>query len=325
MTLRVLVLGADGFIGQRVVASLAVSDWARPVAAGRRAAAAAAGAATPRLRFDATDEAALFSALADVEAVVNCVAGSAATMVMGARALFAAAARQARPPLVLHLSSMAVYGPASGLVPESAPLLGADPYAQAKIAAEILCHQYPRVVIFRPGIVYGPGSRQWTERIGRWLFARRLGDLGAAGDGVCNLVYVDDVAAAVSQALRRTAVEGQAFNLAMNAPPTWNEYLIAFARSLGAVPVARIGRRQLKIEAKLLAPPLKIAEILCRKARIGAAHLPEAMPPSLLRLFQQDIRLDVARAEQALQLRWTALADGLEQAASWFNQPRSRA
>jgi hypothetical protein len=40
----------------------------------------------------------------------------------------------------------------------------------------------------------------------------------------------------------------------------------------------------------------------------------------LLRLCQQDIRVDVARAEQLLQLRWTALDDGLRQAARWFNQ-----
>ena len=113
---------------------------------------------------------------------------------------------------------------------------------------------------------------------------------------------------------------GQAFNLAMAQLPTWNEYFARFARALGAVPVARIGRRRLKIETKLLAPPLKIAEILCRKARITALRLPEAIPSSLLRLCQQDIRLDVARAEQLLQLRWTALDDGLRQAARWFNQ-----
>jgi 2-alkyl-3-oxoalkanoate reductase len=319
MTLRVLVLGADGFIGRQLLGSLAASEWASPIAAGRRPA-VASPAAIPRLQLDATTESALFTALQDVDAVVNCIAGSAATIAGSARALIAAAARQSRPPLVLHLSSMAVYGAASGVVSESAPLLGADPYARAKIAAEELCRQYHRVVIFRPGIVYGPRSRQWTERIGRWLLARRLGDLGAAGDGVCNLVYVEDVVTALSQALRLSAAEGQVFNLAMAEPPTWNEYLVGYARALDAVPVATISRRWLKIETKLLAPPLKIAEILCQKAKLTSTRLPEPIPPSLLRLFQQDIRLDVERAEQLLQIRWTALANGLELAASWFEQ-----
>jgi nucleoside-diphosphate-sugar epimerase len=320
MRLRVLVLGADGFIGRHLLGALAASDWASPIAAGRRAPAANGGGAGARLQFDATDENALYQALQEVDAVINCVAGSAHTIVTGARALFAAAKRQSRPPRVLHLSSMAVYGAVTGLVPESAPLLGKDPYGQAKIAAEALRGHYAPAVILRPGIVYGPRSQQWTQRIARWLVARRLGDLGAAGDGVCNLVYVGDVVTALSQALRLPGLEGQVFNLAMAEPPTWNEYFIGFARALGAVPVARVGRRRLKIETKLLAPPLKIAEILCQKAKIATMRLPEAIPPSLLRLFQQDIRLDVTRAEQSLQMHWTALADGLQQSARWFRE-----
>jgi len=320
MTTRVLVLGADGFIGSHLVGSLAASDWASPIACGRRTRAARAADPIARLQFDATDESALNHALQSADAVVNCIAGSAQTIANGARALMAAAARQSRPPRVVHLSSMAVYGTVTGVVAESAPLRGEDAYAQAKIAAEADCGHYSQAVLLRPGIVYGPRSRQWTERVARWLLAHRLGDLGAAGDGCCNLVYVEDVVVAITQCLRLPGVAGQVFNLAMAQPPTWNEYFVGFARALGAVPVARIGRRRLKIETTLLAPPLKIAEILCRKAGITALRLPEAIPPSLLRLCQQDIRLDVARAEQLLQLRWTALDDGLRQAARWFNQ-----
>jgi nucleoside-diphosphate-sugar epimerase len=218
------------------------------------------------------------------------------------------------------MSSMAVYGAASGLVNESAPLAGKDPYALAKIAAESDCGRYREAVVLRPGIVYGPRSRQWTERVGRWLVQRRVGDLGAAGDGCCNLVYVDDVIGAISQCLRLPGVAGQAFNLAMAQPPTWNDYFITFARQLDAVPVARIGRRRLKLETRLLAPPLKIAEILLARAHLRAITLPEPIPPSLLRLWQQDMRLDVTRAEQTLQLRWTSLADGLRQSARWYRQ-----
>jgi nucleoside-diphosphate-sugar epimerase len=135
-------------------------------------------------------------------------------------------------------------------------------------------------------------------------------------------VYVDDVVGAIAQCLRLPGVAGQAFNLAMSQPPTWNDYFIAFARQLGAVPVARIGRRRLKLETRVLAPPLKIAEILLGKLRLSSRALPEPIPPSLLRLWQQDMRLDVTRAEQLLQLRWTSLAAGLEKSARWFNRHR---
>jgi nucleoside-diphosphate-sugar epimerase len=320
VSLRVLVLGADGFIGSHLIGALAASDWATPIAAGRRPRAASSGTAVARLQFDATDQGALEHALQGVDAVVNCISGGGETIAASAHALLAAAARQPRLPRVVHLSSMAVYGAASGVVSESAPLAGQDPYALAKIAAESDCGRYSEAVVLRPGIVYGPRSRQWTERVGRWLVQRRVGDLGAAGDGCCNLVYVDDVIVAISQCLRQPGVAGLAFNLAMAQPPTWNDYFIAFARQLDAVPVARVGRRRLKLEARLLAPPLKIAEILLGKAHLRSIRLPEPIPPSLLRLWRQDLRLDVTHAEQQLQLRWTALAVGLERSARWFNR-----
>jgi nucleoside-diphosphate-sugar epimerase len=320
VSLRVLVLGADGFIGAHLIGALAASDWATPTAAGRRPRAASAGDPIARLQFDATDQNALEHALQGSDAVVNCISGSGQTIAASARALLAAAARQSRPPRVVHMSSMAVYGAASGLASESAPLDGTDAYALAKIAAESDCSRYSEAVVLRPGIVYGPRSRQWTERVGRWLVQRRVGDLGAAGDGCCNLVYVDDVVSAIFQCLRQPGIAGQAFNLAMAEPPTWNDYFIAFARQIDAVPVARIGRRRLKLETRVLAPPLKIAEILLGKARLHSITLPEPIPPSLLRLWRQDMRLDVTRAEQLLQLRWTSLADGLAQSARWFRQ-----
>lgn len=323
MSLRVLVLGADGFIGGHLLAALAASDWATPIAAGRRPRAASADDSVARLQFDATDQAALTHALQGVDAVVNCISGNRLTIESSARALLAAAASQPRPPRVAHMSSMAVYGPGDGLVSESAPQLGKHAYALGKIAAEADCRRYPQAVVLRPGIVYGPRSRHWTDRVGRWLLQRRVGDLGAAGDGCCNLVYVDDVVSAIAQCLRRSDVAGQAFNLAMGQPPSWNDYFVAFARQLGAVPVARIGRRRLKLETRLLAPPLKIAEILLSKARMTSISLPEPIPPSLLRLWQQDMRLDVTRAEQLLQLQWTSLADGLAQSARWFQAARA--
>jgi nucleoside-diphosphate-sugar epimerase len=319
MSQRILVLGAGGFIGQHVTSSLASSDWAIPLAAGRSAG-GAIGAPTQWLQLDATDESALVRALQGVDGVVNCMAGDADTMTTSARLLLNAASRLQSAPRIVHLSSIAVYGPATGLVDESAPLAGTDLYAQGKIITEQLCSAYASIVILRPGIVYGPGSSQWTARIARWLFSHRIGDLGAAGDGYCNLTYVGDLVTAIAQALRLPDVEGKLFNVAVAQPPTWNEYFIRFAQSLGAVPVTRIGRRRLQIEAKILAPPLKIAEILATRAKFRGLHLPEAIPPALLRLCRQEIRMDVAAAEKSLQLAWTGLDEGLERAALWCRQ-----
>ncbi|HEX7748506.1 MAG TPA: NAD-dependent epimerase/dehydratase family protein [Bordetella sp.] len=297
--MRVLVLGATGYVGRHIVQTLAATDWAEPIAASRHGAVA----------LDATDTTALIPALQRADAIVNAMAASPQDMIANAQALRAALA--SKPMRLVHFSSMAAYGNVEGSIGEDQPLLGdLGPYSAAKAQTEHILRDCAETVTLRPGCVYGDGSPQWSARIARLLRAHRIGDLGAAGDGCSNLVHVDDVARAVLAALQRPQAGGQAYNLSMTQAPTWNEYFIAYARALGATPVSRIGARQLKLEAKVLAPALKIAEIAGR--RIGLARsLPPPISPSLLRLWRQDIRLSSAKAGRDLGLQWTPWLDAL--------------
>ena len=313
---RVLVLGASGFIGKRVVSALARSDWAVPVAAGFRTLPVTVEAAVA-MRLDARDVAALQRALSGIGHVVNCVAGDGATIVASAQALFTACAASSTAPRVVNLSSMMVYGSAAGTVEEGAPLRGDyDAYSAAKTEVERLSRDYASVVNLRPGIVYGPESPLWTGRVGGWLLEHRLGDLGGAAMGCCNLVHVDDVAEAVLRALRLPGIEGEAFNLSLPTPPSWNEYLRQFAVALGTgfVPISR---SRLQAELYLRAPALKVAEILA-----GIRHTkyrgPFPLRPWLLRLCRHSLRLDVTKAERVLGMRWLALDEGLRQSAQWL-------
>jgi 2-alkyl-3-oxoalkanoate reductase len=316
MKQSILVLGASGFIGREVVAGLAATGWAMPILGVRRASASR----DFDLRIvEATDIDSVHAAMQDVTGVVNCVAGDADTIVHATKALFGAAQRKTPAPRIIHLSTMSVYGSVVGLVDETAPLRGdLGPYSAAKVAAESEATTYPRSVIFRPGCVFGPGSEQWTIRMARLLSAHRLGDLGVAGDGYCNLVSVADVVLAILRALEDPGVDGKVFNLSNPEPPTWNQFLIKFGTALRAVPVQRISGRRLRIETKLLAPPLKIAEILARACRLDPRHLPPPIPPSLIRLMGQEIRLDTKRAEVNLGLSFRDLDTTLNEAATWF-------
>jgi nucleoside-diphosphate-sugar epimerase len=323
---RVLVLGAGGFVGRRLVEALAETGWAQPIA-GLHRAQPPFGPGVATTRVDSTDPGSVTQALAGAEFVVNCVAGDARTITAGARQLFECAAKRDAIERIVHLSSMAVYGSATGRVRETAALTGdLGWYAEAKVRAEESAQAYTRaggrVVILRPGCIYGPGSDAWTGRIGRWLRAGRLGDLGANGDGTCNLVLIDDVVAAVIAALQEPAAEGQAINLATPVG-TWNRYFVRFARAIGSTPVQRISGRRLRVETKVLAPVLKIAEIAVRRLRAGRLGLPEPIPPSLARLWRQDIELDTTKADELLRVPWTPVERGLAVAARWFRGPRS--
>jgi len=314
MQQRVVVLGASGFIGRRVMAALRRTGWATPVGVSRQAL-GFDRRSYESLTFDATDATALARALDGASAVVNCVAGSAYAITRTAELLFATAAAMARPPRIVHMSSLAVYGSEPRDVDESSrPAVDLDPYGAAKVQADDFAARYGRAVVLRPGIVYGPESPWWSDRIARLLIARRLGDLGSAGIGFCNLAYVEDVAMAVVQSLLLPSLEGRSFNLSMHEPPTWNEYFQRYSVALAATPVRRISAMRLAYETRLVGPLLKIAAIMLRSDR----NLPVPIRPWLLRLCGQRVLMRSLAAPMALQLQWTPLDVGLEGTARWF-------
>jgi nucleoside-diphosphate-sugar epimerase len=292
--MKVLVLGGSGYIGSRLCERLG-REGVTAIAASRRAG------------VDTLDANSLTRALQGMDAVVNCVAGSAKAIAQGARVLVDAAQASGRPRIV-HLSSMSVYGALEGEVTEASPR---DPsigwYARAKCEAEDILADYEGgVVMLRPGCVWGPESELWVGRIGRFLRSRRLGDLGAAGDGWSNLVAVEDVCTAVAGSLRLATTPGlpRVFNLAAPDSPRWNDYFVDLALAIGATPVRRISVRQLKIDAHIFGPPLKVLQKATRS-------LPDPLPPNLLGVFERQLHLRSDLAERELGIKWTPYEDVL--------------
>jgi nucleoside-diphosphate-sugar epimerase len=323
--MRVLVLGGSGYIGSRLCERLAESAWATPISASSR------HIAHGGVHVDTTDMRSLVQALHGVDAVVNCVAGSGRAIADGAKAL-ALACIETGCPRIVHLSSMSVYGPREGAVRDDAatdPSLGW--YARAKCEAEHCMAAFARAggtaIVLRPGCVWGPGSQLWVGRIARLLNARRLGDLGAAGDGWSNLVHVDNVCDAIEAALRLPETPGRvrAYNLAAPDSPRWNEYFVDLALAIGATPVRRISQMQLRLDAWLGGPPLKIAQIALAKLGRRAARVPDPLPPNLVGLWERHLRLESPGAERDLAMRWTPYGTGLEQSAKWVLEGAGRA
>lgn len=318
--MRVLVLGGSGYIGMQLCAALRDSGWAAPVSVSRRP----APARLESVQADTTDVEALTRVLRGADAVVNCVAGSEHAIADGAAALVQACKRAETPRLV-HLSSMAVYGRAEGDVDEAHPQ---DPtlgwYARAKCKAEAHVAGFAAAggtaVSLRPGCVWGEGSELWVGRIGRWLRAHRLGDLGEAGDGWSNLVHSADVCAAVLAALRLPGTSGKVacYNLAAPDSPRWNEYFVDLALAIGATPVRRMNLHKLKADAYFGGPALKVVQLALARAGRATHMLPDPLPPNLLGLWARHLHLDSSAAERDLDLHWTPYATALASSAQWF-------
>lgn len=311
--MRVLILGGTGFIGTRL-ASLLPAQGLTPVRASARGGDGA-------LRLDTRDAGTLTTTLRQVDAVVNCVAGNAGVIATGAATLAEAmrATRQ-RPLPIVHLSSMAVYGPVQGLVCEDTPLAPAHGwYARAKQQAEAalapLAREGAAVTVLRPGCVWGPGSALWVERIACLLATARLGDLGEAGDGWTQGVHVDDVGRAVVAALRGQAPGLRVFNLAAPDSPRWNTYLADLALAIGATPLRRIPALRLQLDAWLASPPL-------HALRRWRGRGPWPVSPGLPGLFARQLRMDTTAAAYGLgmgrQQSWTDYPLTLNQAAAWW-------
>jgi len=160
----------------------------------------------------------------------------------------------------------------------------------------------------------------WVGRVARWLRAGRVGDLGAAGDGWSNLVHANDVCDAIAAAMRLPIGRGgmPVFNLAAPDSPRWNEYLVDLAIAIDATPVRRISARQLRFDSMVAGPPLKLAEKFLDKCGVRRPWLPEPLPPSVVRLWSQDIRLIALAATKVLAMRWTSYGDSLRESSDWY-------
>jgi len=324
--MKVMVLGASGHVGKQLLHTLAAQANMEVIGTSRSEVARQT-ANSSLLKIDTLDGKALAAALNGFDAVVNCVAGNPRAISEGA-SLLVDAALSASCPRIIHLSTMSVYGALEGRVAEDAIL---DPglgwYGKAKCEAEVSMAKFAsaggEAVLLRPGCIFGPGSNLWVGRIGRWLQAGRLGDLGIAGDGWSNLVHVDDVCQAIGAALQiRITADARmsAFNLSAPDSPRWNEYFVDLALALGATPVKRIGSRQLQLDAFLAGPPLKIAQIVFERLSGNSARLPDPIAPGLPRLWSQHIQLDSTRATQALGMSWTPYRSALKASVDWFSR-----
>ena len=267
---RILVTGAGGFVGGRIVEIL--NEMKRgPVRAGLRrwSSAARVGRTGAELvQCDVLSPDSVRTAMAGVEAVVHCAHGDDATNIDGTRHVLAEAER-AGVRKVVHLSTVAVHGRVEGNITERSPLApGSDPYAVSKVKSEEVCAQFSAcgvpVTVLRPTIVYGPYSNLWTVE-----FAQRL----AAGQwflppqytsGICNLVYVDDLVHAVLLSLDNERSNGKTFIVNGAERPTWNEYFNALNDALGLPPLMSASPFRSRIRSGVMMPVRKSAKFLLK-------------------------------------------------------------
>ena len=241
-----LVLGASGFLGGRLVERLVLERGARVRVVVRRVTGATRVARLPVevVLGDVLDRPAVAAAGDGCSLIFNCAKGSGgdaarrrAVDVDGARHVVEAAARAGAR--VVHVSTMAVYDlPRDGHLDERSPDTSpGDPYADGKLAGEraaleLGAREGVPVTVVQPTVVYGPhGGVHGADILDELRSSRVV--LVDGGTGICNAVYVDDAVTAMLLAATSERAPGERFLVSGPEHPTWLDFFGAFERMLG--------------------------------------------------------------------------------------------
>lgn len=235
------VIGATGFIGSRAIEILAASGDTEvyPIVRNEKKSLSLPCSQQNCRIANALDQSALANAMQGCDVVVHSVTGSPG-LIRGTISRTYNAAQQAKVKRLIYMSTMCVHGqaPAPGTTEET-PLdksQQAFPYNVAKIDAENLLIKLRdrgsvEVVIFRPGIVFGPRSPRIIEIANQLLSGSAY--LVEGGRGICNTTYIDNLIHAVRLAINADCVDRQAFFIGENEQVTWAEFYSALAESIG--------------------------------------------------------------------------------------------
>jgi len=244
---RVLVTGGTGFLGGRLVEKLVLEQGAevRVLVRDVSRASRIARFDLELARGDVTDAEAVGRAVRGCDVAVHCAYGNRGTArqrsavdVDGTRTVAEAVLREGAARMV-HVSSIAVYGRTpDGAVDETTSPGGAgDRYSRTKREGEALVLDLHRraglpVAVLRPTCVYGPFGLAFTIDPLEELASRRV-VLVDGGEGLANVVYVDDAVDALLLAATAPAAVGEVFLVSGPRPVTWRELYAAYERMLG--------------------------------------------------------------------------------------------
>jgi 2-alkyl-3-oxoalkanoate reductase len=248
--MRILITGATGVLGRRVVPLLAAAG--HEVSAVARSPQKAGGVERQGARavaVDLFDAAAVEAAVRGHEAVIGL-----ATRIPGSSTAFLPGAwrrnDRLRTVAAAHLARAALAAGCVRLVQESISLTYADagerwidedapvdpaPHTRSALASEAAAAGFAATggagVVLRFALFYGPDSAHTRDAI---RFVRRgLAPTFGAPDGYVSSIHTDDAASAVVASL---AVPAGRYNVADDQPLTRREYVDALAAALGVPP-----------------------------------------------------------------------------------------
>lgn len=242
--MAVLVTGASGFLGGRLVQVLAARGQAvRVLARSGSDLRHLTGLPIEVIRGGLVEASPLAEAVQGVTHIYHCAGCSTdwapwevyfEANVTGVDNLLCAARETGGLERFLHVSTTDVYGYPVEPCDEAHPPADVGlPYNQTKCLGEdrVWKSGLP-VTVVRPATIYGPRGKAFAIDIARLIREGSMAviDGGASPGGFC---YVDNAVDAIIQAATAPGTDGRAYNLADGTGATWRRYVDALADGLG--------------------------------------------------------------------------------------------
>lgn len=340
MSGHALVTGATGLVGSHLVEQLASAGWnVRGLVRDPRSAAWIRElGASDLIRGDVLDPESFASAAAGCEVIFHTAAAITpavddwssyrATNVGGTEAAIGAA--RSSGARLLHVSSVAVYGPhgryrADGqATTEDAPMPEIPEhafYARSKRESEQLvlaAHERGEIwaTAIRPDVIYGRRDRQFIPRMATLLSRLHAFPLPGGGRNTLAIINAASVADAAIRAATSDVAGGRAYNVANEGPTTLREFISLAAVGLGTTVIP------LPVPLGILAFGLAAAQ-----RSWATLHLPGAtiLQHASLNFVSRDNPFSSARAE--LELGWhpvVAPTDAIPDAFRWWQREHRR-
>lgn len=318
---RVLVTGANGFVGTRLCRQLQKDG--NHVIAGVRKSSNLSGLVDLKLEYrygDITSAETLTEMVRDVDYVVH-NAGLTKSNTrerffrvneQGTRNLFEAAINQDyHVQKIVHISSIAAAGPSTKGKPinETDPPHPVTTYGESKLAGEKVALSYAdrtNMVAIRPPGVYGPGDKEIFTMF--QAVYRRVKPLIGDLDRRLQLVHVDDLCRGISLALSGSTVSGQIYFIAEKKSYAYKEMIRIMQQASGRAAIP------LYLPSPLFRTVAAVSEF-CSKA-IGATPM---LTREKTRELNASWEMNVNRAREELGFESNIeFEDGVKQTFKWY-------